>query len=471
MATSHQSLYPTPSAATLKEAYIGLNIQDVTAPAAIVDQAIVKRNCAQMLRACEALGCSFRPHIKTHKTVEVTRFQLGDSSHIHLVVSTLAEFDHLLDYLLECQARGKRVNVLYGIPAPPSTVRRLAQLGKRLQPGSVSVLVDHPDQLRHLKVFKEITGYRLLLYIKIDTGYHRAGITHESSYFSQLVSAILLEGEDLPYAEFCGLYSHAGHSYGGNSAIEAMDLLIEEIRNLHLTSAHIRKLHPTRVHKSMILSVGATPTATSLQNVSRHSSDSNSQHVIGPGQVDMLGQYIRDIQANNDGLEVHAGVYPFLDLQQVATQASPSALAPITNSMISIHDIAMTILVEVASLYDTRDKREALIAAGSLALGREPCKSYSGWGIVSDWNTTSQSTNSDSCWQVGRISQEHGILEAIPNELHHFSELSIGQKLRILPNHACIAGAHFGWYLVIDSDLPKERHDEIVDVWVRCRGW
>ncbi len=36
------------------------------------------------------------------------------------------------------------------------------------------------------------------------------------------------------------------------------------------------------------------------------------------------------------------------------------------------------------------------------------------------------------------------------------------------PNHACVAGAGFGWYLVVDSD---QGGDEIVDVWVRWRGW
>ncbi|KAL8943843.1 MAG: hypothetical protein Q9216_000836 [Gyalolechia sp. 2 TL-2023] len=428
MAASHQSLYPTPSAAALKEAYVGKNLQDVAAPAAIVDQAIVKRNCSQMLRACKALGCSFRPHVKTHK-------------------------------------------ILYGVPAPPSTIRRLAHLGKELLPGSVGVLVDHPDQLRHLEVFKEITGYRLLLYIKIDTGYHRAGITHRSSQFSQLISRILPEGEELPHTQFCGLYSHAGHSYGRSSADEAMDLLIDEITNLHLTSTHIRKLYPARVHKAMVLSVGATPTATSIQNLFQHYGDDSSQPRLGPGQADTLCQYIRDIEENNDRLEVHAGVYPFLDLQQVATRASPSALTPSPSPAISTHDIAMTVLAEVASMYDARDKHEALIAAGSLALGREPCKSYQGWGIVSDWNTTSQPINRASCWQVSRISQEHGILESIPNSVDNLSELSVGQKLRIFPNHACIAGAHFGWYLVVDSDLPEERRDEIVDVWIRCRGW
>jgi hypothetical protein len=54
--------------------------------------------------------------------------------------------------------------------------------------------------------------------------------------------------------------------------------------------------------------------------------------------------------------------------------------------------VAITVLAEIASLYPPRGKSsspEALLTAGSLALGREPCKAYPGWGIVSPWNRAS----------------------------------------------------------------------------------
>ena len=361
------------------------------------------------------------------------------------------------------------IQVLYGIPVPPSSIHQLARLGKKLHPGSVSVLVDHHDQLQYLEAFKDVTGYRLVLYIKIDTGYHRAGVAIESSQFSQLVSHILPEGADLPSAELRGLYSHAGHSYAGNSAEEAMDLLTEEIKTLQAASAYVKKRN--RAHRPMILSVGATPTATSIQHLAKGGSRSSSQHPIKPGQIDMLDQCLHEIKDSNDTLEIHAGVYPFLDLQQLATQASPTSSTSSVGPTGLTYDLALTIIVEVASLYNARDEPEALIAAGSLALGREPCKSYQGWGIVSDWNIASRSTSMDSYWQVGRISQEHGILTQQPHSSEPPSELYVGQKLRIYPNHACIAGAHFGWYFVVDSDLPEERRDEIVEVWIRCQGW
>jgi D-serine deaminase-like pyridoxal phosphate-dependent protein len=49
---------------------------------------------------------------------------------------------------------------------------------------------------------------------------------------------------------------------------------------------------------------------------------------------------------------------------------------------LSHNDIAIRILADVVSRYERDGKHEALVAAGTLALGREPCKSYPGWGVI-----------------------------------------------------------------------------------------
>lgn len=69
MATDLHSLYSTPPIAELRGAFVGKRLQDVATPAAILDSAVVRRNCSQMLEACKALQCSFRPHVKTHKVL------------------------------------------------------------------------------------------------------------------------------------------------------------------------------------------------------------------------------------------------------------------------------------------------------------------------------------------------------------------------------------------------------------------
>ena len=307
--------------------------------------------------------------------------------------------------------------------------------------------------------------------VKIDTGYHRAGVVVGSEEFERLIHDIVDE-ECRGMVHFLGFYSHAGHSYGGDSPLGAMELLIVELEGLERATKYPAVAHTSAARsRRQVLSVGATPTATSIENMFDDSTQGESPLAK---EIARLKTTLQRIQVDHI-VELHAGVYPLLDMQQLATQASPSPLlnSPRNDDLgLSTSDIALTIMAEVASVYESRDSPEALVAAGSLALGREPCKSYNGWGIVSDWGMRTGHPEGRSGWQIGRISQEHGILTRdSQQESHEQAPLKIGQKVRVWPNHACVAGAGFGWYLVVDSSLAGKEGDQIVDVWVRCRGW
>lgn len=356
---------------------------------------------------------------------------------------------------------------------PPSQIQRLASLRNRIGPYSVSVLIDHPSQLESAPIFKQATGVPLQILIKVDLGYHRAGLDYTTKAFDNLIKDVLLL-EKSGSVTLVGFYTHAGQSYVGDSDAAAIRLLIDEIEGLHKAAIQARR-HDHAHGQSQpryILSVGATPTATSIQNFFPQSQHGSSSEIHG--LISKAKDLIQRVK-QNFSLEMHAGVYPFLDMQQLATKASPSAKLEGTadqGSRISTTDVALTIMAEVVSLYSDRETPEALIAAGSLALGREPCKSYNGWGIVSDWGMDSEiGGKGRSGWQVGRISQEHGILTKDSNVDGDPMKLTTGQKVRIWPNHACVAGAGFGWYFIVDSTLAEDRRDEIVDVWVRWRGW
>lgn len=215
-----------------------------------------------------------------------------------------------------------------------------------------------------------------------------------------------------------------------------------------------------KARKNFILSVGATPSATSVQDI-----ESNLQ----PGSKfsDEAQNFINFLERVKSAfyIELHAGVYPILDLQQLATRTKNPALG----TELFTSDIALSILAEIASVYS--DREEALLAAGTLALGREPCKSYPGWGKVTPWNTTCAESGKSTNWMIGRISQEHAVLTRDEGS-EDYAELHVGQKVRLWPNHACVAGAGgYGWYLIVDSTLPEDQRDTVVDVWARCRGW
>ena len=360
-------------------------------------------------------------------------------------------------------------------------MHRLAQVGKKLGNGSISVLIDNHEQIVSLRTFQSITGFGPEIFIKIDTGYHRAGLPIESSETVKLLKVLFADEEYGKLYRLKGFYSHAGHSYGTSSCAAAVGLLMQEIDGL----AHVATIARSITKEAglskgrYVLSAGATPTATSIEYLLHEGSDNKGQGSPFPAGVQQ--QMLIDLQdsikkiSETDSVELHAGVYPFLDMQQLATRASPSSQSTDGTVEKGFSDIALTILTEVTSLYPHRAPPEALIAAGSLALGREPCKSYDGWGIVSNWDEPLDDWDSwkkqePRGWIVGRVSQEHGLLQTVSSN-SETKELRVGQRVRIWPNHACIAGAGFGFYLVIDSSLSGRRDNEIVDVWIRCRGW
>ncbi|KAK4612812.1 D-serine dehydratase [Fulvia fulva] len=449
------SLYPSPSEASLKLHFLGQKIKDVQAPAAIVNAAVVRRNCRLMLETAEKLGVSFRAHVKTHKTTEISELQVGkDTKSVKLVASTVSEIEHLTPYLLKRKVRGDDVNVLYGLPLPPSAVPRLAAIARILGKGTVGLFADHPA---HIKVLAEIP-----VWVNIDVGYHREGVPAGSKQLADIAYALAAS----PKVTLGGIYTHYGLSYDVSSPEEALESMAKELRGLEEGAVAFLKsaganISSKRNASKVVLSLGATPTTTSIQNLLEGTK-------IGSRYRDMIKMCAESFE-----VEFHGGVYPVMDMQQLATRARPqhSANDP-GQSLLSFKDLGFRVLAEVASVYpDRSDTPEALIAAGSIVLGREPCKSYPGWGVITPWPAQDgphyEPEGSKTGWIVGKVSQEHGNLRW-EGPQDNVRPLEVGEKVLVWPNHACIAGVNFGWYLVVDSESDPET---IVDVWVRWRGW
>ena len=354
--------------------------------------------------------------------------------------------------------------MLYGLPVAPSQVQRLASLARELGPDSISVLADHPAQVSALRTYRDLAGHAASVFVKIDAGYHRAGVVVGGAELDELLTSIdVAEGDGR--LGLCGFYCHAGQSYGVGDASAAAKLLADELQCLMQATRAFRIRRGRHHARPLTLSVGATPTATAIQHfIQTDQGQAPGRDLPSQAMQDSL-RFLEAARTDGHRVEVHAGVYALLDLQQMATHARDLAYA----------DLALTVLAEVTSKYARRGKGgrpEVLLAAGSLALGREPCQAYAGWGVVSDWNTdrsAGPARPGRSGWKVDRISQEHGILVQSAHDTVA-AQLDVGQKVRVWPNHACIAGAGFGWYLVVDSSR-EGREDEIVDVWVRWSGW
>ncbi|KAI1128693.1 putative serine dehydratase domain-containing protein [Nemania abortiva] len=385
--------------------------------------------------------------------------------------------------------------MLYSFPVYPSSVDRLAAISAQLGPGGLTVMVDHVEQIKLLTFLASKAGNPPLVFLKINMGSNRAGVPPHTPACAVLVRELLLS-ETVGSCVFWGLYSHAGHSYASRKDWEAMGILGAEFAALHDVALAVRKDRPEH---PLVLSAGATPTVTTLHHPDfAHANGSSNGHhadaagddvkMTTPGEesaakTGLIKDLIARMRADGLTLEVHAGVYPTLDVQQLAAHACDA-------TYLNPSAVAITVLAEVSSVYPGRGaggSTEALVNAGCLALGREPCedmgevkgKHYNGWGIVMPWGGVANVLPGPGFpavhggWQVGRISQEHGLLVwrgdngIVETET---PSLAPGQRVRIWPNHSCITGAGHPWYLIVDS-RNRGREDEVVDVWPRWNGW
>src|SRR5262245_28027803 len=67
-----------------------MKLENLKTPGLVLDVNRVERNAAEMSRRVKQFGADLRPHIKTHKCIEVARMQTAGHSGA-VTVSTLAE--------------------------------------------------------------------------------------------------------------------------------------------------------------------------------------------------------------------------------------------------------------------------------------------------------------------------------------------------------------------------------------------
>ncbi|KAI6779793.1 uncharacterized protein J7T54_003716 [Emericellopsis cladophorae] len=369
--------------------YIGRPASELPSPALVLSLPVMKKNIGRLHDDVEKMGLGFRPHVKTLKSLELTRMMLANGKYRSIVASTIPE----IKGSLPLAAEGILDECLYGLPVYPSILPQLTALRSSLR---ILLLVDHVSQLSKLEKHSS-SSQPWDVFIKLDVGSHRAGVAPQSDTLHALVRA----AEASPAVNIYGFYCHANHSYAGRTRAEAEETLRIEWDSV-ISAA---KLLPSDRH--LVASVGATPTA----------------HVVKSLRADAPG---------NIKLELHAGNFPCNDLQQVST------------GVISMQDQAARVLADVVSVYPGA-RNEALLNAGVTSLSRETSPGFSGFGRVvgkeETWGVVRMSQEHGILGWIGE--REAKNIE---------EEFSVGERAMVWCNHVCITAAAFFVYFVVDGD-------------------
>lgn len=299
-------------------------MQNLKTPCCLLDIERVRRNARRVTEIAVRNGVRLRPHIKTHKCVEVARIQTAGHDGA-ITVSTLAE----------ARAFSKHgfSDITYAVPIERGKFDACVEL---LRGGvKLNLLTDDAETSRQLDEAAGMAGVKFDVFLKIDCGTHRVGVEPHMPEAIEIPRQI----SDSKNLHFAGILTHAGHSYNARSKEGVLQIAHQE---REVMAAFAETLRDDGIEVPVV-SIGSTPTI------------SHVDHLQG---ID----------------EIRPGNYIFFDAFQA------------TLGSCGFDDCALTVLVAV--VHRDRDRKKIIIDAGAIALSKDrgavEIDSACGYGQVLD---------------------------------------------------------------------------------------
>lgn len=300
-------------------------------------------------------------------------------------------------------------DMIYAVGIAPD---KLAKVQRLRQDGvDIAVVLDTVEQAEAVAAASRTAGHAIPALIEIDCDGHRSGVLPNDADRLVAIGRALVQGGELR-----GVLTHAGASYGARTEQALVDAASQERRAVVQAAQILRDAGLP----CPVVSLGSTPTAhfaTDLSGVT----------------------------------EVRAGVFVFFDLVMMGI------------GVCKVDDIALSVLATVIG--HQREKGWVLVDAGWMAMSQDRGTSKQpvsqGYGLVCD---ISGKPFGDII--LADANQEHGIVTVRPGSGATLPDLKIGDRVRILPNHACATGAQHAGYKVV-----RGTSDVVEASWPRFGGW
>lgn len=279
----------------------------VKTPGLIVDLSRVRKNAKRISQIAALNSVRLRPHVKTHKCIEVARIQTEGSGGA-ITVSTLAE--------ARAFATCGFTDITYAVPIESGKFAAAIDI---LRSGvKLNLLTDDANTVRQLDLAAAEAGAVFDVFVKIDCGTHRVGVEPHSSQAVEIPRQL----SDSKNLNFAGILTHAGHSYNAATADEIFAVARHERDSMVELAGRLRH----RGIEVPTVSIGSTPTMSVIDHL--------------------------------DGIdEIRPGNYIFFDAFQA------------TLGSCGFDDTALTVLTAIIHKDGTR--RRLVVDAGAVALSKD----------------------------------------------------------------------------------------------------
>ena len=217
-------------------------ILQLETPHILLDQDRLQANIQLIQDIGNTRGVNVRPHIKTHKCLELARQQIDAGA----VGVTSSKVDEALVFI----NNGIRsVTVAYPLVVDSKLDRLIA--AARSNDTDLRLIIDSAAGVDAIAKVAERHEKQISIFLKIDVGLHRCGLVEDDPDLVGLVQKIVGE----PNLNFVGLLSHAGHTYGADDADAARKIAEDECGIM----MRVRKRLESNGIEVSEVSVGSTP--------------------------------------------------------------------------------------------------------------------------------------------------------------------------------------------------------------------
>jgi D-serine deaminase-like pyridoxal phosphate-dependent protein len=225
-----------------------MNLYALRTPCLVLDYKKVRHNARVMSERAGSLGVRLRPHMKTHKCIEIAQLQCSGNPG-SITVSTLEE--------VRIFASVGFSDILYAVPIEPGKFSDVVELSKQCE--GLLLLTDDASIPPILSRVAERSGVKFNVLVEVDCGYGRSGVQPSTNAVFELVRMI----SESCSLEFSGLLTHAGHSYHARSREELVAIASEERDVMDGCAQQLRKAG----FQVPLVSIGSTPTMSVVDHL------------------------------------------------------------------------------------------------------------------------------------------------------------------------------------------------------------
>src|SRR5258708_201283 len=178
-----------------------MSLRTVPTPRVFIDVDRVHRNIDRMAARATQAGVRVRPHIKTHKSPIIARWQLAARA-VGICCAKVGEAEVFADAGI--------TDIRLPYPVHWSNAVRVLALLDRVR---LSIIVDDLGVARGWSDAMSRAGRTLDVLVKVDVGFHRCGFDPDEPRVVETIETIA----HLPGLRFLGLLSYAGQSAAAES--------------------------------------------------------------------------------------------------------------------------------------------------------------------------------------------------------------------------------------------------------------